>query len=285
MDKNFWAEELDESRRQGAKDMEMADGYDDEPSDENDEPDDVAEGYDEEQEPEPDPEPEVAEVVTAEMEELIRIKVDGNNYQEVIRKGNLFAPILDRAVSGMDENASKAAGKPITYVGRIAIMMKAALKREGESFTEWVERAFPNIGIRAVQGYMKIAKIPGVYPWTFLGKNRLMKLARHLVGTDGDPIGDLFASLGLDREAVAAMKRDELADTWARVMAKAERNRQSSTMAKKMAALKKGLEAESLSDQDIESIKQFIQGLQDLVAKATQKNRPVAKAPDFGGAK
>ena len=72
---------------------------------------------------------------------------------------------------------------------------KTLVKTEGYEWVTWFKKNFSGREFRTVQDYMRLAKIPGIIRYAFLGKERLIQVAIYLkefgAETD-DPVGAFF---------------------------------------------------------------------------------------------
>lgn len=72
---------------------------------------------------------------------------------------------------------------------------KTLVKAEGYEWVTWFKKNFGGREFRTVQDYMRLAKIPGIIRYAFLGKERLIQVAIYLkefgAETD-DPVGGFF---------------------------------------------------------------------------------------------
>lgn len=79
--------------------------------------------------------------------------------------------------------------------GKLFNIIKRLVQSKGLMWTYWFKENFDKRDFRTVEDYMRLAKIPGVISYGFLGKERLIQIAKYLkeFGTEAkDPIGDFF---------------------------------------------------------------------------------------------
>jgi hypothetical protein len=114
---------------------------------------------------------------------------------KVIEELKTIATKYTLTINGVDNTLSGILAKYRIRQGNLFNILKKMVKEAGFEWVTWFKRNFSGREFRTVQDYMRLAKIPGIIRYAFLGKERLLQVAIYLkeFGKEAkDPVGDFF---------------------------------------------------------------------------------------------
>ena len=109
--------------------------------------------------------------------------------------------LTNRYALQINKAESVTGGKITKYrirEGMLYNIEKAIVRKMGQNWIDWYVANHDAMSLRSAQDYMSLAKIPNVIRYAFLGKERLLEIARAVKGSkDPDPIGKYLKDHGV----------------------------------------------------------------------------------------
>ena len=89
--------------------------------------------------------------------------------------------------------------KYLIRLGMIFNIQKMLVRKSGKKWEEWFNDNHSVMSLRSAQDYMKLAKVPNIIRYAFLGKERLIEISRVAKKLKSeDPVGEYLTSQGIE---------------------------------------------------------------------------------------